>query len=146
MAKPDNKKQLYFGEPLMRLVDLLNPEQGQLSPMLNGAVDRYLDLMEAHRPRLSRNEWLAICDCLNGTMIDDTFLRMGAAAIAHEIGDAVVLEDLATKWDIDGPALIAKATRWTKVEAFAALHVATVFWAHSELDRDEALAKAGIKG
>lgn len=134
------KRSVYFGEPIDRLLSLVGTDN--VSGALNGAVARYLSLTDEYRPELSRAQWCAICDALNGTMLDNLWIRRGGRMIAMELEDS---PGLGEKWEIDLPALIAEMEALSTVESIAVLHVVETFWAHSEMDTDEALALAGVK-
>ena len=137
------KRSVYFGAPIDTLLNLVGSDN--VSGALNSAVNRYLAIMDDHRPKFSRAEWCAICDMLNGTMMDDEmWMRRGGRLLAMEMQDSEP-DGLYEKWEIDGPALAEKLAALDTAAALSVMHVATVFWAHSDMDTDEALALAGIK-
>ena len=137
------KKSVYFGAPIDELLTLTGAEN--VSGALNSAVARYLAIMDAHRPELSRAEWLAVCDILNGTAVDETWTLRAAKYIAIEVEEGCLVDGLALKWEIDGPALVAKLAGLNVASALAVLHVVQTFWAHSNLPQAKALALAGVR-
>jgi len=142
MAKPENKKSVYFGEPIYQLLTQVGEKN--VSGAINLAVSRYLAVMEASRPALSRNEWLCIFDVLNSTITNNgTWEEHPGDCLALEIRGAK--EDGAyEKWEIDGPALCQKLQALTIPQGLAVLHAANTFWAHSDLPTDMALLQAGF--
>lgn len=142
MSNKDNKRSIYFGDPVQTLLARVGSDN--MSGAINTAVSRYLAIMEDHRPKFTRNEWCAICAMLNGTIIDDTWQRRGGRLLALEMEDSAA-DGLWQTWEIDGPGLVAKLAALTTAESLAVLHVVEVFWEHSDLDHDAALAKAGLK-
>jgi hypothetical protein len=136
------KKSVYFGAPIDQL--LARTGAGNVSGALNAAVAHYLAIMDAHRPDLSHGEWLAVCDVLNATAIDEAWTRRAARYLAIEVEEGLV-DGLAEKWEIDGPALVAKLAALDTAGALAVLHVAETFWAHCDLAPADALALAGVR-
>ena len=64
------------------------------------------------------------------------------------VEDAIALEGLAEKWEVDGPALVAKFRKLTPFEAWAAV-LATKKWCGMESretyeDRDGTLKAVGL--
>ena len=143
MAKNENRKSVYFSEPIWRLLGLVGEEN--YSGVINQVADRYLTLMEVCRPTLSKNEWCCLCDILNGTVLDSMFIRHAGEILALELNDAIKHDQIDKKWDIDGPALLEKLSKFNKAETIAVAHVVEVFWHNCKLDRDEAFTKAGLK-
>ena len=134
------KKSVYFGDPINRLLESVG--SGNVSGSLNGAVARYLAIVEDFRPNLTKSEWCAICDVLNGvTILGDRWGR-GGRLIAMELED---YNGLADKWGIDLPSLVATVESLTTPESIAVLHVVETFWTHADLDTDEAFLIAGLK-
>lgn len=143
MAKNENRRSIYIGEPIKRLLALVGDDDGAFSQTVNGAVARYLEVMREHRPDFSRAEWCAICDALNGTIFDDLWVRRAGKLIAIELEDS--RGGLGEKWGVDIPALCAKLMALPTAESLAVLHVVTVFWAHCDLETEAALSLAGIE-
>lgn len=84
-------------------------EYENVSGTLNRCLDRYFALLARSlaewRSQLSDEECALILDATNGTAFADTF------SLSHlwaEIADAVDLDGLDRKWDVDGAALVGK--------------------------------------
>lgn len=84
-------------------------EYDNVSGALNKTLDRYFALLARSlaewRSQLSDAECALILDATNGTMFADTF------SLSHlwaEIADAVSLDSLDRKWEVDGAALVDK--------------------------------------
>ena len=81
---------------------------------------------------LSRNEWLAIFDVLNGSL--NAMLEAGhrlddrpKGALAFSLEDAKE-DGLYEKWRIDGPSLVAKIAAMSAAEVGSIYHASVVFW------------------
>jgi hypothetical protein len=120
---------------------------GNISESIRRDLGRYYCLMRAELGGigLTRNEACAVMDACNGLWMDDgTF---SPSYIRVEVEDAIRLEGLDRKWEIDGPALLAKLQDLTISQAYALADAITQFWARPEQDVDEKLREIGlIKG
>jgi len=140
MAKSDNKKSVYFGEPIYKLLTQLG--DGNVSGTINLAVSRYLAMVDESRPILTRNEWLCIADVLSGiSTTDGPWERQPGKLLAMEMEDGG--DGVFEKWEIDGPALCRKLGALNLAQGLAVLHTMNVIW-HSSLPTNMALALAGI--
>jgi hypothetical protein len=74
---------------------------------------------------LSPGEAGLIVDALNGTRIELTTAQM----LGEEIEDAMKLDGLAAKWDVDGPRLVATILGWSLVQRLAVVDAVERFWA-----------------
>ncbi len=113
--------------------------------------------IQEHQPNLSKDEWMAICDVLNGgtfkeelgfeedgTLIDLHWTTEGNKFLGSKIEDSEP-DGLYEKWEIDGPALVKKLLALTEAEVMAVLHAVQIAWdCCEELPIEEGLAKAGI--
>lgn len=129
MAKNDNRRSIYCGPPIQDLLAAVGDDA--FSQTLNGSVERYLAVCKAHRPALSRAEWMALCDVFNGTILDANAIKFAGRFLALEMEDGIRLDGLDQKWGIDSTALLAKLQPLTLAETCAVVHVVEVFWAHS---------------
>lgn len=108
---------------------------------LNAIAERYLAMIEALRPALSRAEWLAVFDAINGGGMDD--FRAGEdgprvpawAGVAQEIADAPDL----SRWGIDQRVLAAKIHALPEPARIAIVETAQRFWALAHLSDSQAL-------
>lgn len=87
---------------------------------------RYYAVLAAE---LASTVWLpgevaALRDALNGSLLDTTSYRL----LWAEIDDALA-DGLAAKWDVDGPALVAKLRVLTPAQAMAVIDGAERYWA-----------------
>lgn len=72
---------------------------------------------------LSVGEASLIVDALNGTRIDIQTAQLLAAEIADSLDD-----ELAEKWQVDGPALVAKIEGWNLLQRLAVSDAVERFW------------------
>lgn len=77
---------------------------------------------------LSPNEALLIIDALNGTIIEPSLAEQ---LIPFEIQDAITLDHLDQKWEIDGKELVAKLSNLTHDAALDLLERVNQFWSDS---------------
>jgi hypothetical protein len=138
MAK---KLSIYPGEPLARALAATgdDAEDGNRSGRVNTVAARYLMVVAAELRRLdlSRAEWCAIVDALNGSWLDETSIPFIGAEIADAVG-------LGEKWGVDQQALSARLMGLSTAAQVTVVEVAERFWAHSALPTDAALAAAGV--
>jgi hypothetical protein len=88
-------------------------------------VERYQWVTEADRPELSVAEWKLVADALNGTM----FHGAGQLGILWaEIADAIKLEALDKKWEVNGAALVKRLRALTPGQLVATIDVVERFW------------------
>lgn len=115
------------------------------SGRINGIVARYARICREALPALSRAEWCAALDALNGALLLDGLGRDGEAEMTGYLWAEVAdTPGLGPKWAIDQDALVAQLRALTYVERVAVLEAARAFWARPHLDTDAALAAAGI--
>ncbi len=97
------------------------------SPLLATQLERYYALMARDRARLRRllsaDEVALICDACNGTLWQPESIPL----LYAEIEDALQ-DDLADKWRVDGPALVAKLKAMSAGELFALVDAVERFW------------------
>jgi hypothetical protein len=140
--KTGNKRSIYVGAPIAQLLELMGDDN--VSGILNTAVSRYLAMVDASQPIFAEAEWLAVCDVLNGTLVDDKmWIRHSGMLMAQEMQDSAP-DGVYEKWGIDGPALCKKLAALPLVQSLAVLHVVTAFWTHTDLQAGDALALAGV--
>jgi len=72
---------------------------------------------------LSEGEAALIVDALNGSYIELMTAQLLAADIADSLDDG-----LADKWDVDGPALVAKVAGWSLASRLAVCDAVERFW------------------
>lgn len=98
---------------------------------------RYYELIETtcRAMRLNTNEWSLIIDALNGTIFPDVSMIV---SVKYEIFDALALNQLAKKWDVDESAFRVKIDGWTELECIAVIDAAEQYW-NMVKDPDEPL-------
>ena len=127
---PVTKLSLSFRPQIMAEIERrAEVEQGNVSGVVNKALDRYFALLARARAelrnQLSDDECALILDATNGTMFADTF------SLSHlwaEIADAVSLDGLDTKWRVDGQALVAKVQAAGMIGQAALIDASERWW------------------
>ena len=103
--------------------------EGERSMAINRSLDRYFDLLTRTRRELRQllndKEMGLILDALNGTAFFDTF---GIYLVHHEIADAISMDRLDEKWEIDGKALVDKMTAMNDAQRLALVDAVQVWW------------------
>lgn len=115
------KLSIYIGPPLAAVLE--GAEERGKSARINEVAARYLEMRRQETPALAEAEWCAICDVLNGTLLDSTSIRL----LWAEIEDAA-LDGVGQKWGIDLRALAIelKELRYSQLVAIA--EVVERFW------------------
>lgn len=90
---------------------------------------RYYALLdeELGRVALTPTEALLLCDALNGVYAGDNVTV--ARHLDHEIEDAIELNQVDRKWEVDGTALVTTVRGWTLAARLAALDAVERWWA-----------------
>lgn len=103
--------------------------EGERSMAINRSLDRYFDLLTRTRRELRQllndKEMGLILDALNGTAFFDTF---GIYLVHHEIADAISMDRLDEKWEIDGKALVDKMTAMNDAQRLTLVDAVQVWW------------------
>lgn len=127
---PVTKLSMSFRSAIMAEVEIRSEvEQGNVSGVVNKALDRYFALLARSRAelrnQLSENECALILDATNGTMFADTF------SLGHlwaEIADACDLDGLDRKWKVDGLALVEKVQASGMIGQAALIDASERWW------------------
>lgn len=107
-----------------------------LSGRLNSIVTRYGRIISAECPALSENEWMLICDMLNGTGLDADHRETDPARyLWADIAEAGKLDGLANKWGVDTDAMSARVRAMRPSEQIAIVEVAARFWTSPRLNQ-----------
>lgn len=77
--------------------------------------------------QLTERESALILDALNGTMFYDDKVLV-ESILWQEIADAISLDKLDQKWEVDGPALVAKLKAASHEDATQIVKLAQEFW------------------
>lgn len=104
------KFSVYAGEPL---ASVLAGYETERSARVNQVCADWRELISAAVPKMSVAQWLAVIDCLNGTMIDDDATMRHAWA---EVSDST---EICEKWEVDQAGLVAtlRAMKWPELMA-----------------------------
>lgn len=83
-----------------------------------------------------------LCDALNGTIA----IPGVRPPLEHEVADAISLDGLDRKWDVDGPTLVEKLRRLDDAQALAVALAVRQWWNLPTEDRslDEGLQRVGL--
>jgi len=91
--------------------------------------DRYGEIMRRSVPRMPLNHWLLTFDAMNGTWLMD-HPAMAAHGLAHNVHDAIRLNDAAGKWHVeDADALVRHLGEMPFAEQLAVVDACERFWA-----------------
>lgn len=104
---------------------------GQRSQTFAKCLSRYFYLMAQARAGLrsqklfSDQELGLLCDALNGSLYNEP---RTVNYLPAEIADAIQLDNLSEKWEVDGPALIEKLNGLAQIELFALVDGIEMWW------------------
>ena len=95
-------------------------------------LDRYYLLLSdaLRRVQLAQNEALLLCDALNGCMND--FHIRPDQSLKFSIEDAIDLDRLDKKWEVDKSKILQKLDDLTVLQAASVLDAVERFWYESE--------------
>jgi len=128
-SKNPNKKSLWFPDDVLPIVG--NPPKGY-SARVVGIVKAYDIIIREDTPCLSQQEWLFICEVLNGYELKEgSTYNLGA-----HIGESAIESGLNNKWDIDSLALAQRVEKMAIAVKFAIKEVAYRFWSQSGIVSD----------
>jgi hypothetical protein len=139
MSTKSQRSTIHIPAPIVEALDLDKDAGESLSGRIALIVERYRQIISDHCPELSRNEWMACMDVMNGM-----FTGMGEPTAVKflwaSVDDACSMEGLAEKWEIDGPALVKKLRALDTAGAIAVAEIGRRFWSRaSGKDADQAL-------
>lgn len=98
------------------------------------------DELRSLDPPLTVGEACLLMDVLNGTFLDEHTYRF----LVVEVSDGITLNQVDRKWDVDGPALVARVAAMSPGQRLALVDAAERFWLHPEQDTDELLRRVGL--
>ena len=90
---------------------------------------------------LTQGEACLILDVTNGTLWESWSIGMLWASVA----DGIRLDGLDTKWEIDGPALVAKIQSWDYWQTLAVVDAAERWWRQEPERRQLSEAESWFK-
>lgn len=98
------------------------------SATITAMVDRYAETVKRSTPKLPLNSWLLIFDAMNGCWLMD-HPAMAAHGLAHNVHDACMLNDAASKWRVDNPdALVEMLATLPFAAQIAVIDACERFW------------------
>lgn len=100
-----------------------NEDQRVVSEIARRDLTRYYQLLRMTLPTFAEGEASLLCDVLNGTRLDEHTMTLLWAEISDALADG-----LAEKWEVDGPALVARLRALTPAEAYAVVDACERFW------------------
>jgi hypothetical protein len=126
----EKRKSIYVGEPIERLLADRADESGtySVSGTLNAVADRYQAIIKRSMPKLALNEWMLIMDVMNGTFTQSG-AEIDAYGLVHNVEDAIALDGLDKKWEIDGSILVHKLRGHSFAGLVALLDAVERYWA-----------------
>lgn len=103
-------------------------------------IERYYHLLaeELKTVNLTESEAMLIVDTCNGTLFEPHTIRL----LWAEIDDAIRLDRLDHKWQVDGPELVAKLRSLTAGQMFAVVDGCERFWA--DPNQEDQVRKVGL--
>ena len=127
-----SKKTIYISDRMQAVLGNLDApgdaESFSLSGRINAIADRYGAIVkrcQADNARLfSEAEQNAIRDCCNGTWFEPAF----QGSVVDNVEDAIPLEGLDKKWQVDGPALVEKLRALDLAHEIALIESIEQFW------------------
>jgi hypothetical protein len=128
------------------LASQLAARSGERSLGLTAARDleRYFALLRDTLPTvpLAENEAMLVCDALNGIIIDPHTYKLTYKLIWAQVDDAIHIDRLDRKWDVDGQALVSKLRGLTAAQCLALADAVERFWL--DPNAPDALRRVGL--
>lgn len=143
MAKPSITIQFRAGDLVEPLDDRASERVGiSRDGAAKRDLARYYDVLARSLDALSLSsaESSLICDAARGTAWDTSSYRL----LWAEIDDAIRLDQLDTKWNVDGPALVAKLRNLAPGTAMAIVDAVERFWLTPDDDREASHRRVGL--
>ena len=117
-------------------------KRGQRAPTINRDLERLYTLYQRalRRVELSIDEACLIVDALNGSLYD----ARTAGLLPAGVRDAIRLDGLDQKWNVDGESLVQKLSELDELTCMAIIDAAERFWANEkyrDMDIREAVAE-----
>ncbi len=143
MTDIPKKTGLYIGPELRDLLAAHTAAGRSISGTVNTVADRYQETVRRSMPRLSLGEWCLIFDSLNGYFASPASTAVGG--IALNVSDAVELDRLDEKWDVDGRALVDKLRAMSWPQLLSILDASERWWIENDgksTDIDESVRAA----
>ena len=118
---------IYSGPEMARVLGDRESDANTLTQTINSIIDRYGEICARNRPALTEREWLAVCDCCNGTWFAPAATISGS--VLANVEDS---PELAEKWEIDQAALCRKLSALNYCAEISLIDTIERFWACSD--------------
>jgi hypothetical protein len=115
-----------YMSPAMEAVVKDRESHDTLSGRLGTVAERYLKIVQRHKPTLTEAEWNACRDALNGVWLREA---EHLTFVWAEIADSDRLEGLGKKWGIDAQALAERVRAMPYAELVALIESVESWWA-----------------
>ncbi len=87
------------------------------------------------RKKITRREAKLLLDVQNSTFFDSSQVSIWLhGGLHHQVSDGIALDGMDKKWEIDGPALLAKIAALTDMETIAMLDWCRWMWRNHEAE------------
>lgn len=124
---PVSKQSVSLPSPVLAALKLR--DESNLSGAISRTVMRYLAVLAYERrelrPKFSPAECGLILDACNGVAFFDSF---SVRLFPEGVRDAIEMEELDAKWQVDGPALLAKLDATTFSQRMAFVDAVQRWW------------------
>lgn len=129
---------VYASEPMAAV---LAGFEDNRSARLNQVCGRYRAMLDDAKPALTRDEWMACFDALNGIGLGE-HVRFAWA----EVSEACRQNGLGDKWNIDEAALVETLRGLSLAGCYALAESVDAWWEQTsnEQDPDRCMARVGI--
>lgn len=125
------KKSIYLSTPAEGVIGTI-AEDGNLSGRINSIIVRYGTITQKDCPELTEQEWMMICDILNGTILDtDSRDADPARFLWADIAESGQLDGMAAKWEIDTDDLSQRVRAMSCGQQIAIIEIVQRFWSGS---------------
>lgn len=123
--------------PINRLLTTKGPETA--TETLDTVLHRYMVTLRRSMPDFTVPEWCLIFDALKPPWTAD---EVRTAQLAHEITDAITIDNLDAKWPVDGQKLKNRIDRLNFPARMAIGEMTEAFWAtESQANYDDIIAE-----
>lgn len=134
------RRSIYTSTALERVLDARTSDSRSVSATLSTIAERYDEAVRSHARdlALSTDEWLLVCEALNGLGLDGwdgsaTRVRFAWPTIA----DAITLNGLDEKWGVDAAVLTARLCDCSYADLLALVDMAERFWLYDDAEPRE---------
>lgn len=140
-----SRKTIYLNDAAEKVIGTVDDS---LSGRINSILIRYGAIIQKECPELTSNEWMMICDILNGTILEaDSRDADPARFLWADISESGKLDGMAEKWEIDTDDLSQRVRVMNYAQQCAIIEVVCRFWKGHSTHKNytEALKSYGAK-